>query len=158
LEDNEINDNFIVLLYNNRTKAKLSDNVFAILTELYKLTLDILLKSKNEEKYALALMIPQTYYTMKDNDKIFLIDKFKDHDIFKDANFWIVFGNLSIKEQVNKLCMGNDDITEQKIKKGIADRYSGLVLTLESLLAYFGENNNQFKEEIFKKIREKNSI
>ena len=103
-------------------------------------------------------MIPQTYYTMKDNDKIFLIDKFKDHDIFKDANFWIVFGNLSIKEQVNKLCMGNDDITEQKIKKGIADRYSGLVLTLESLLAYFGENNNQFKEEIFKKIREKNSI
>jgi hypothetical protein len=161
LENNEINDKFIVLLNNNRVKAKLSDKVFAILTELYKLSLGILLKSKNEELYSFAMMIPQTYYTMKDNDKIYLIDKVKDHDIFKDANFWIDLGNLLIKENVNKLCMGNDDITEQEIKKRIADFYSGLVLSLEGNLNDLGENNNQFKEfkeEIFKKIREKNSI
>ena len=158
MEDNEINDNFIDLLNNNRAKAELSDNAFENLTKLYKFSLDILLKSKNEEKYQSAILIPQTYYTMRNNGKFYLINEVKNHDIFKDANFWIDLGNLLIKENVNKLCMGNDDITEQEIKKRIADFYSGLVLSLEVNLNDLGENNNQFKEEIFKKIREKNSI
>ena len=81
---------FLSLLNNYRTTGKyeLSLDLFKVIKIIFRKSADFLLVNPCEKIYNYLIILSQTFYIMKDNNKYFLQKELKDKEFFKSVDFW----------------------------------------------------------------------
>ena len=102
---------FIIFLNNYRTKGKfkLSERVFDIIKNIFNKTQDYLLKNRDRALVDLIIILSQTFYIIKDEQKFFLQQAINGHELYKKEEFWQNYMEDTINSEI--------DTFEEEIKK-----------------------------------------
>ena len=104
------------------------------------------------------IVLSQTYYTKKNDKKIYLQEDVKNHDIFKNINFWEKLFNFFIEKETQKYKNSKDinEINENNIEDN-NNNYSkiayGQIMTICNNMIEFGLNKNDIYKVIEPKIK-----
>ena len=66
---------------------QLDENLFNALVEIFQKLADFFLKSKDYQFASLFMTISKTFFYSDNNEKIYICQKIKGHDLFKDMSF-----------------------------------------------------------------------
>lgn len=143
ITDEEVNDfyallktkenkyHFLIYLNNYRASGKylLPERVYNIITKILNMIEDDLMKKMDFKTENLCLILSQTFYILKEDKKIYLIDGVKDHPIFKQKEFWENHLNQMIEADINKIeaIAKKDEIKFSKERK--QQKINELILT-----------------------------
>ena len=104
------------------------------------------------------IVLSQTYYTKENDKKIYLQEDVKNHDIFKNINFWEKLFNFFIEKETQKYKNTKDinEINENNIEDN-NNNYSkiayGQIMTICNNMIEFGLNKNDIYKVIEPKIK-----
>ena len=104
------------------------------------------------------IVLSQTYYTKENDKKIYLQEDVKNHDIFKNINFWEKLFNFFIEKETQKYKNTKDinEINENNIEDN-NNNYSkiayGQIMTICNNMIEFGFNKDEIYEIIEPKIK-----
>ena len=104
------------------------------------------------------IVLSQTYYTKENDKKIYLQEDVKNHDIFKNINFWEKLFNFFIEKETQKYKNSKDinEINENNIEDN-NNNYSkiayGQIMTICNNMIEFGLNKNDIYKVIEPKIQ-----
>ena len=104
------------------------------------------------------IVLSQTYYTKENDKKIYLQEDVKNHDIFKNINFWEKLFNFFIEKETQKYQNSKDinEINENNIEDN-NNNYSkiayGQIMTICNNMIEFGLNKNDIYKVIEPKIK-----
>ena len=104
------------------------------------------------------IVLSQTYYTKENDKKIYLQEDVKNHDIFKNINFWEKLFNFFIEKETQKYKNSKDinEINENNIEDN-NNNYSkiayGQIMTICNNMIEFGLNKNDIYKVIEPKIK-----
>jgi hypothetical protein len=95
---------FLQTMSQFRTSGKfcMPNKVFEIIGKCLRIIIDSI---KNEDDYYYAknvIIISQTYFILKDNDKYYLHNLIKKHKLFSNMKFWEITLECSIKNEILK--------------------------------------------------------
>ena len=95
---------FLQIMSQFRTSGKfcMPNKVFEIIGKCLRIIIDTI---KKEEDYHYAknvIIISQTYFILKDNDKYYLHNLIKKHKLFSNMKFWEITLECSIKNEILK--------------------------------------------------------
>ena len=143
ITDEEVNDfyallktkenkyHFLIYLNNYRASGKylLPERVYNIITKILNMIEDDLMKKMDFKTENLCLILSQTFYILKEDKKIYLIDGVKDHPIFKQKEFWENHLNQMIEADINKIeaIAKKDEVKFSKERK--QQKINELILT-----------------------------
>jgi len=143
ITDEEVNDfyellkkkenkyHFLIYLNNYRSSGKyqLPERVYNIITKILNMIEDDLMKEMDFKTENLCLILSQTFYILKEDKKIYLIDGVKDHPIFKQKEFWENHLNQMIEADINKIeaIAKKDEVKFSKERK--QQKINELILT-----------------------------
>ena len=105
------------------------------------------------------IVLSQTYYTKENDKKIYLQEDVKNHDIFKNINFWEKLFNFFIEKETQKYKNTKDinEINENNIEDNNNNNYSkiayGQIMTICNNMIEFGLNKNDIYKVIEPKIK-----
>ena len=105
------------------------------------------------------IVLSQTYYTKENDKKIYLQEDVKNHDIFKNINFWEKLFNFFIEKETQKYKNSKDinEINENNIEDNNNNNYSkiayGQIMTICNNMIEFGLNKNDIYKVIEPKIK-----
>lgn len=118
---------FFLLLNNYRVtgRCNMTERAFKILEKIFIICQDYLLKTKNSDLEGLIIILSQTFYIIKNENKIYLQQLIREHNLFKKEDFWKDHLNDCIQEELNKIENGEKEgrfvfpkeIKEKKIKE-----------------------------------------
>lgn len=106
--DNE--DNILIFLEvisNYRSKSRLNDKEFEIITDIFKKAIEKMSIKHNLKIEKEIVILVETFYKVKEGKKVFIFDEIKDHKIFEDKIFWENILEYEIEKNMKK----------QKLKK-----------------------------------------
>ena len=105
LNDQENYFRFFLILNNFRTTGQfeMSERIFNIIKIIFNKSLDYLLIKKDRKLKDLIIILSQTFYTIKEGERIFFQKVIKDHDLFKKKEFWANHLKDIINEDINRL-------------------------------------------------------
>ena len=115
LNNNEINMyKFFLLLNNYRTKGNyaINEKTFNILVQIFNITQDLLLEKKNTSLENMIIILSQTFFIKKNENKYYILNDIKNHQIFKNVEFWKNQLKIKIEEQFTK---SNNDIKRMNL-------------------------------------------
>ena len=75
---------------------------FEILCNIFNLISSSLIKDKYFEEQSAILILCETYYTMENDKKVYILDVIKKNKIFHEKEFWNDFINKSILKEVQR--------------------------------------------------------
>lgn len=106
---------FFVSLNNYRITGRYeaTERAFNVLANIFKKAEDSLLTTRDLKLEGLIIILSQTFYIMKNGEKMFLQKIIKDHSLFKKKEFWENYIIDMIKEEINGM---NDDETQKNHK------------------------------------------
>ena len=113
----KIHQYFLILLSKLRTnnRYKQSKILIDFLGELLNIILDESEKNKIYNNAKNCIILSQTFYYENNGDKIYLLEKIKNHKWLKSLDFWLNFGDLSILPELEKLIEKSPNITKEDI-------------------------------------------
>ena len=96
---------FFLTLNNYRATGKyeMSETTFNRIKNIFNKLQDYLLTNRDTNLQGLLIILSQTFYIMKGNEKIYLQKEIKDHRLYKTKEFWENHLNDLINEEINKI-------------------------------------------------------
>ena len=139
---------FFLLLNNYRAKGKyeLNEKTFNILVQIFNITQDLLLEKKNTSLENMIIILSQTFFIKKNENKYYILNDIKNHQIFKNVDFWKNQLKIKIEEQFTK---SNNDIkrmnlvlSEKEIQKQKDEVIFSQFLPISTNMKEFGLNSD----------------
>lgn len=95
---------FLSLLNNYRASGKyeFTLDLFNIIKIIFDKAADYLMVNKNERINNYLIILSQTFYVMKDNEKYFLQKELKNKELFSSADFWYNKLDNTIKTELER--------------------------------------------------------
>ena len=96
---------FLIYLNNYRSTGKynLPERVYNIITKIFNIIEDDLMKNMEFTLENLCLILSQTFYIIKEGKKLYLNEGIKEHPIFKQNEFWENQLNQMIEIDIHKI-------------------------------------------------------
>ena len=118
---------FFILLNNYRSSGKINmtERAYKIILKIFNICQNFLLKERDKDLEGLIIILSQTFFMMKKEEKIYLQVGVKDHEIFKKYDFWKNHLNDIIEAEINRIEKDEKDgrmiytkeVKEKKIKE-----------------------------------------
>ena len=140
-------------------------DLFEVVNKIFIRAADYLLSNSKKSIYTYVIILSQTFYIMKDNNKFFLIKNIKDKEFFKSIDFWTSYLDETIRLELirfhNELSKNKIVLTEQKREKKNEEIYfSKMVSFIACLKGFEMEKQNIEKILLFSmnkyKMKEEN--
>ena len=144
-EDRDCRIHFLVILGNKRANAimNLPKDLFNTIIKIFKLISDKILNENDDFNSSKHLIImSQTYYTQKKENKIYIFDQIKSHPLYQKEEFWTQYIKDEILETFKKKELNDKDIGKQLDENAINKRNNELVfvqlITISESMNNFG--------------------
>lgn len=129
-------------------------DLFEVVNKIFIRAADYLLSNSKKSIYTYVIILSQTFYIMKDNNKFFLIKNIKDKEFFKSIDFWTSYLDETIRLELirfhNELSKNKIVLTEQKREKKNEEIYfSKMVSFIACLKGFEMEKQNIEKILLF---------
>ena len=129
-------------------------DLFEVVNKIFIRAADYLLSNSKKSIYTYVIILSQTFYIMKDNNKFFLIKNIKDKEFFKSIDFWTSYLDETIRLELirfhNELSKNKIILTEQKREKKNEEIYfSKMVSFIACLKGFEMEKQNIEKILLF---------
>ena len=131
---------YLLCLNNYRTTGKyeISPNVFNIIKIIFDKKADELLVANNIKIAGFIVILSQTFYMMKDNEKYYLQKEVQKKQYFRDIKFWVNYFEDGITEDVIKFeeeskkigAVYSDEKKEKKLEEIAFSKMASLVTSL----------------------------
>ena len=114
---------FCYLLNNYRVLGhfKIDEIAFDIIKNIFIICHEYLLKNEDFDLVVSIIILPETFYTIKNGGKRFLSEEIKELDLFKKLDFWEKYLNNKIKSEIDQYYIDqklkNDELTQKKMRK-----------------------------------------
>ena len=154
---------FLECLNNYRATGKyeISKELFDIIKRTFDRAADNLVQNPNKDIYSLLIILSQTFYVLKDNQKYFLQKELKKKEFFRTVKFWSNHLQDMIDEELtnfeNDIKKNNLIISEQKKQKKIEELLFTKTISLIASLNGF-ELEKEKVDEIILPIIDKYNI
>ena len=149
LNNNEINmHKFFLLLNNYRAKGKyeLNEKTFNILVQIFNMTQDFLLEKKDASLENLIIILSQTFFIKKNENKYYIVNDIKNHQIFKSEGFWKNQLKIKIEEQLTKINNNtkrtNLNLSEKESQKQKDETIFSQFVPISTNMKEFGLNSD----------------
>jgi hypothetical protein len=141
LDKKEYIFSFFVSLNNYRITGRYeaTERAFNVLTNIFKKAEDYLLDTRDMKLEGLIIILSQTFYIMKNGEKVFLQKAIKDHPLFQKKEFWENYIIDMIEEEI----MGMKELSEKIEKNKINEIIFSKLIPISSYM-----NDFEVKEEI----------
>ena len=118
LNDSDTFLKFFIMLNNYRStgRCQATERAFNIIMNIFSKAQDYLINNREIVLEGLIIILSQTFFLIKDGQKIYLQKVIKEHKLFKNGNFW-----------KNYL----DDIIEQELDKNIKDQLNSNTIIIK---------------------------
>ena len=151
IEDVETHNYFLILLSKLRTNNRFeqSNQLIDLLGEILNKILNMAEEYKNYENAKNCIILSQTFYYEKNNEKFYLIEKIRKHKWLLTSDFWFNFIDIMISKELDKFLanhpetskneiLNNSDEVSEKLKSKISE------LLFSQMLPYVN-NMTEFK-------------
>lgn len=138
--DEEYFMKYLLCLNNYRTTGKyeISPDVFNIIKVIFDKKADELLVANNIKIAGFIVILSQTFYMMKDNEKYYLQKEVQKKEYFRDIKFWVNYFEDGITEDVLKFeeeskkigVVYSDEKKEKKLEEIAFSKMASLVTSL----------------------------
>ena len=118
---------FFLMLNNHRASGRINmtERAYNIIKKIFYVCQDLLLKERDKDYEGLLIILSQTFYMIKNNEKIYLQQGIKEHNLFKKIEFWKNHLDDVIGEEINRIekdekerkIVFTKEIKEKKIKE-----------------------------------------
>ena len=148
INNNERNiHKFFLLLNNFRTRGhyEIAEKTFNILVKIFNMTQDFLLKKNNSALENLIIILSQTFFIKKNEKKYYIVYDIKNHQIFKNEEFWKNQIKIKIEEQLtknNNIKRMNLNLSEKEIQKRKDETILSQFVPLSTNMKEFGLNSD----------------
>jgi hypothetical protein len=164
MEKDDYRKAFLIVINNYRAKGKLemSNKAFNYFIQILSVVCKNLVQEKKEEndKFVkdpicarLVIILSQTFYTVKNNEKLYLCEELKKEQIFKMPKFWLelirdMVTNESKSVLENHKQNNPDDESEEKIIKIKNNVYFSQIIPFVENMKDFGIELEDIKKTI----------
>jgi hypothetical protein len=145
LLNNEKNINKFFLMLNNYRATgcyETSERAYNILINIFKLVADYLMKNNDITIENLIIILSQTFYILKDGEKIYIQDNIKNHPLFKSVQFWenqiMTRIEKHIENTKNDLKKMNLIVSEKDMQRRLDDIILSQFVPISSNMRDFG--------------------
>ena len=154
INNTKIHNYFIILLSKLRTNNRFQQNneLIDLLGKILNIILDASEKDKNYENARNCIILSQTFFYEKNNQKYYLFEKIRNHKWILSNDFWFKFINQMIEQEIDKFVISHPEITKEqilndseKISEKMKFKLSELIFS--QLLSYVN-NMNELKLEL----------
>ena len=110
---------FLSILENkkNNSNVALSSELFDILTKMFSLISDMIIKEKDFDLQNSLLILSQTFYKSEGDKKIFIFNTIKSHELFQKEENWLNYIKYEIKEKINDKNKSQNESNKDDINK-----------------------------------------
>ena len=118
---------FFMLLNNYRASGKINmtERAYNIFKKIFIMCQDYLLKERDKDLEELVIILSQTFFMLKNGEKIYLQIAIKDHQLYKKIEFWKIHLDDIIEREINRIEKDEKDgrmvftkeVKEKKIKE-----------------------------------------
>ena len=141
-EENSLKFYLMMNNYRATGRYETTERAFNIFVNFFRKTQDYLLKNKNEKIESLIIIMSQTFYLIKDGQKIYIQEKIKDHELFKNLDFWEIHIKNKIEEQIENnekdIEKMNITFTSEEKQKRLDEIILSQFIPLSSYMKNFG--------------------
>ena len=145
LLNNEKNINKFFLMLNNYRATgcyETSERAYNILINIFNLVADYLMKNNDITIENLIIILSQTFYILKDGEKIYIQDNIKNHPLFKSVQFWenqiMTRIEKHIENTKNDLKKMNLIVSEKDMQRRLDDIILSQFVPISSNMRDFG--------------------
>ena len=145
LLNNEKNINKFFLMLNNYRATgcyETSERAYNILINIFNLVADYLMKNNDITIENLIIILSQTFYILKDGEKIYIQDNIKNHPLFKSLQFWenqiMTRIEKHIENTKNDLKKMNLIVSEKDMQRRLDDIILSQFVPISSNMRDFG--------------------
>ena len=110
---------FLSILENkkNNSNVALSSELFDILTKMFSLISDMIIKEKDFDLQNSLLILSQTFYKSEGDKKIFIFNTIKSHELFQKEENWLNYIKYEIEEKINDRNKSQNESNKDDINK-----------------------------------------
>ena len=173
MSDDLYRKGLLIIINNYRAKGKLelSDNAFNYVIQIFSEACKNIVSSEEKIKEngkfvkdyvcsRLIIILSQTFYTMKNDEKFYICDELKKEKIFHTPEFWQELISNMISDE-SKMVLENQkklypNVNDKKIKKVKDDIYFAQTIPFVGNMKDFGLDIKEIKKIISKIIKEFN--
>ena len=96
---------FFMLLNNYRASGKINmtERAYNIIKKIFIMCQDYLLKERDKDLEELVIILSQTFFMLKNGEKIYLQIAIKDHQLYKKIEFWKIHLDDIIEREINRI-------------------------------------------------------
>ena len=126
--------------------------IYSIISKYFIKILNFIKKDYDAFPAKNVIVLSQTYYMIEKEEKIYIQEDIKEHEIFKDNKFWENLFNFFMNKEIQKLRKSFDLNEEKSDEKSHYNKLAfGQIMTICNNMLEFGYN----KDDIYKFIEPK---
>ena len=126
--------------------------LYSIISKYFIKILNFIKKDYDAFPAKNVIVLSQTYYMIEKEEKIYIQEDIKEHEIFKDNKFWENLFNFFMNKEIQKLRKSFDLNEEKSDEKSHYNKLAfGQIMTICNNMLEFGYN----KDDIYKFIEPK---
>lgn len=126
--------------------------LYSIISKYFIKILNFIKKDYDAFPAKNVIVLSQTYYMIEKEEKIYIQEDIKEHEIFKDNKFWENLFNFFMNKEIQKLRKSFDLNEEKSDEKSHYNKLAfGQIMTICNNMLEFGHN----KDDIYKFIEPK---
>ena len=136
IEDVETHNYFLILLSKLRTNNRFeqSNKLIDLLGVILNKILNAAEEYKNYENAKNCIILSQTFYCEKNNEKCYLIEKIRKHKWLLSSDFWFNFIDKMISKELDKFLASHPETTKNEILNNSGEVSEKLKLKISELL------------------------
>ena len=136
IENKNTHSFFLILLSKLRTNNRFQQNAELIdcLGIILNNMLDVAEKDNNYDNARNCIILSQTFFCEKNNDKYYLIEKIRNHKWLITTDFWVNFIDKMIDQEIDKFIVCHPEVTKYRILNGLEEINEKMKFKLSELL------------------------
>ena len=149
LKNNEGNiHKFFIQLNNYRTTGRyeMKERIYNVLIKIFNMTQDFLLEKRNLFLGNIIIILSQTFFRMKNEQRNYIVNDIKGHELFKKEEFWKSQLNCKIEELLEKskkdIQRMNLDLSEREIQRRKDEAILSQFVPFSTNMKEFGLNSD----------------
>ena len=148
---NDLHYYFLILLSKLRTHNRFQKEkqLIDFLGETFNFILDEAEKDKSYDIARNCIILSQTFFSLEDDTKHYLIEEIKSHNWFKTTEFWIGIIDVMIDKELDKFEMMFPEVAKEDVLNNSEDINHKMKLKLSELffsqILPYVNNMNEFK-------------
>ena len=136
-KNREYRDEFLKVINNYRTfgKLELPEREYDLIGNYFIQIIDCILEEKSEKDFKMiksTILMSQTFFVIKNNEKLYLIEKIKGHKLFLEIEYFTKYMKFCIEE----MYLNND---KSKVVKFIKNKEEMLFSSIITFFNYMKE-------------------